>query len=93
MTTQERDAWTFAYRLYDEYAPKMREAAALDDANETAGRVYLVALERIKQHFTDNNDANWILMGVYDILDYVFKAEQKRVQEKRTGGEPARRPT
>lgn len=92
MTTQERDAWTFAYRLYDEYAPKMREAAALDDENETAGRVFLAALERIKPHFTsDDNDGNCILMGVYDILDYVFKAAQKRVQEQRTGDEPARR--
>lgn len=77
MTTQERDAWTFAYRLYDEYAPKMREAAALDDDNETAGRVFLAALERIKPHFTDNNDANWILMGVYDILDNIFKEARR----------------
>ena len=77
MTTQERDAWTFAYRLYDEYAPKMREAAALDDDNETAGRVFLAALERIKPHFTDNNDANWILMGVYDILDSIFKEARR----------------
>ena len=77
MTTLERDAWTFAYRLYDEYAPKMREAAALDDENETAGRVFLAALERIKPHLTDNNDANWILMGVYDILDSIFKEAQK----------------
>ena len=77
MTTQERDAWTFAYRLYDEYAPKMRAAAALDDDNETAGRVFLAALERIKPHFTDNNDANWILMGVYDILDNIFKEARR----------------
>ena len=26
MTTRERDAWTFAYRLYDEYAPKLRRS-------------------------------------------------------------------
>ena len=82
MTTQERDAWTFAYRLYDEYAPKMRAAAALDDDNETAGRVFLAALERIKPHFSGNNDANWIYMGVYDILDNVFKEAQKTRLER-----------
>lgn len=100
MTTQERDAWTFAYRLYDEYAPKLKQAAALDDDNETAGQLFLAALERIKPHFTnDGNDANWILLGVYDILDYVFKEAQKhartgqeqaRTGDNRTGDKPAR---
>mgnify|MGYP001411224682 CR=1 FL=1 len=39
MTKQERDAWAAAYRIYDEYAPGMRQAAALDDENEMACRV------------------------------------------------------
>ena len=75
MTAQERDAWTLSYRLYDEYAPKLRQAAALDDGNETARQIFLAALERIKPHL--NSDGNCILMGVYDILDYVFKEAQK----------------
>ena len=75
MTAQERDAWTLSYRLYDEYAPKLRQAAALDDGNETARQRFLAALERIKPHL--NSDGNCILMGVYDILDYVFKEAQK----------------
>ena len=83
MTTRERDAWTFAYRLYDEYAPKMREAAALDDENETAGQLFLAALERIKPHFTSNgDDANWIYLRVFDLLDDVFKEAQKRRLER-----------
>lgn len=83
MTTRERDAWTFAYRLYDEYAPKLRQAADLDDDNETAGQLFLAALERIKPHFTsDDNDANWICLRVFDLLDDVFKAEQKRRLER-----------
>lgn len=96
MTTQERDAWTLAVRLYDEYAPKLKQAAALDDNNETAAQIYLSALDRIKPHFTnDNNAANWILLGVYDILDRVFRDAQKgheqaRTASNRTGGEPAR---
>jgi hypothetical protein len=75
MTAQERDAWTLSYRLYDEYAPKLRQAAALDDDNETARQIFLAALERIKPHL--NSDGNCILIGVYDILDYVFKEAQK----------------
>lgn len=82
MTTRERDAWTFAYRLYDEYAPKMREAAALDDDNETAGQLFLAALERIKPHFAAPGDAaNLIYIRVYDLLDDVFKEAQKRRME------------
>ena len=81
MTTKERDAWTFAYRLYDEFAPKLKQAAVQDD--DTAAQLFLDALERIKPRFTDDgNDANWILLGVYDILDYVFK-------HARTGQEQA----
>lgn len=87
MTTRERDAWTFAYRLYDEYAPKLREAAALDDDNETAGQLFLAALERIKPHFADDgSDANSIYLRVFDVLDDVFKEAQKRA---RTGDKAA----
>jgi len=83
MTTRERDAWTFAYRLYDEYAPKMRDAANLDDDNETAGKLFLAALERIKPHFAnDGNDANSIYLRVFDLLDDVFKEAQKRRLER-----------
>lgn len=100
MTTRERDAWASAYRLYDEYTPALRQAATLDDDNEMAGRLFLAALEKIKPLFTnDGDDANWILLGVYDILDYVFKEAQKRHQERvqasaaadyQTGDEPAK---
>ena len=84
MTIQERDAWTLAYRLYEEYAPKARAAAALDDDNETAGRVFIAALERIKPHLNSNgNDGNWILIGVYDILEYIFKDARRRRQGER----------
>ena len=79
MTTQERDAWTFAYRLYDEYAPKMRQAVALDDDNETAGQIFRAALDRIKPHCTkDGGNANFIYLRVYDLLDDVFKEAQRQ---------------
>lgn len=83
MTTRERDAWTFAFRLYDEYAPKVRQAADLDDGNETAGQIFLAALERIKPHFSDDgDDANFIYLRVFDLLDDVFKEAQKRRLER-----------
>ena len=78
MTTRERDAWTLAYRLYDEYAPKMRQAAALDDNNETVCRVFTAVLERIKPHFA-SDDANWILVGVYDMLDNIRKETRRAI--------------
>lgn len=89
MTVNERDAWTFAYRLYDEYAPKLEQAAALDDDNETACRVFTDALERIKPHFTGEDDnANWVLLGVYDILNQVFKAAANRRRTGENGCQP-----
>ena len=81
MTTQEREAWATAYRLYDEYAPALRQAATLNDDNEMAGRLFLAALDKLKTHFTsDDDDSNWILLSAFDTLDNVFKAAQKRKQ-------------
>ena len=39
----ERDAWASIYRLYEEYAPALRQAAALDDDNEMAGKLFSAA--------------------------------------------------
>lgn len=79
MTTQERDAWTFAYRLYDEYVPKMIRAVALDDDNKTAGQIFMILMDRIKPHFTgDGNNANFIYMRVYDLIEDVFKEAQRQ---------------
>lgn len=88
MTTRERDAWAFAYRLYDELAPQMRQAAALDDDNETACKIFQAALSRINPHFAAPGDAaNLIYIRVYDLLDDVFKEARKRhleaVQDER----------
>ena len=90
MTAQERDAWTLSYRLYEEYAPKLRQAAALADDNATACNMFAAIMTRIQPHFTnDGNGCNWILFGLYHTLEYVFKDAEKRrlerVQDERRG--------
>lgn len=79
MTAQERDAWAFAYRLYEELAPKLRQAATMNDDNETAEKLFMTALERIRpRYIKEGHDVNRIYFRVYDMLDDVFKDAQNR---------------
>jgi hypothetical protein len=81
MTKQERDAWAAAYRIYDEYAPGLRQAAALDDENEMACRLFGAALEKINPLYNESDaGGRLILLSVYDILDNVFKEARDRAQ-------------
>lgn len=83
MTKAERDAWAAAYRLYEEYAPPLRQAATLDDDNELAGKLFSSAVEKVAQPCNQScTEARLILMAAYGILEEVFKDEQKRHQER-----------
>lgn len=100
MTVKEREAWTAIYRLYDEFAPALRDAAALDDDNATAGKVFCDALESVRELYDGLDDGGkLLLLAGYDILDETFKAAKKRHLERvqataagnnRTGDEPAK---
>ena len=89
MTAQEREAWTTVCRVYDEFAPRLRQAAALDDDNETAGKVFCEVLERLRMKY-DNLDTGGrlIVLALYDILDGVFKDAKKRHENRPGGTEP-----
>lgn len=79
----ERDAWGHIYRLYEKFAPALRQAATLDDDNELAGKLFVSALEELRPRFADaGEDCGLILMAGYDILDEVFKKARKRAQER-----------
>ena len=81
MTKQERDAWAAAYRIYDEYAPGMRQAAALDDDNEMACRLFSAALEKITPTYNASDAGGRLIMvAVYGILEDVFKEARERAQ-------------
>jgi hypothetical protein len=79
MTQQERNAWAAAYRIYDQYAPGLRQAAALDDDNEMACRLFDAAMDKITQSYNEADaGGRLILFGAYDILANVFKSAQNR---------------
>lgn len=79
----ERDAWGHIYRLYEKFAPAIRQAATLDDDNELAGKLFLSALDELRPRFEEaTDDCGLILLAGYDILDEVFKNARKRHQER-----------
>ena len=81
MTNQERDAWTAAYRIYEEYAPGLRQAAILDDDNEMANRLFSAALDKTKTAYNASDaDGRLIMLAAYDILNDVFNAARDRAQ-------------
>lgn len=81
MTQQERDAWADIYRLYDEFAPGLRAAAAMDDDNVTAGNLFCSALEKMRLKFDGQSpEGQLLILAGYDILDQVFKDAQKRAK-------------
>ena len=67
------EAWRTIYRVFTKYAPALKLAANLDDDNEEAGRLFMEALEEIKPVFAIGGDAEILALGVYNMLDDVFK--------------------
>ena len=77
----ERDAWAAIYRLYEEYAPALRQAATLDDDNVMAGNLFTAAAQKTAQQYDDfPPEGQLILLAGFDILDEVFKDAKKRCQ-------------
>ena len=73
MTKQERDAWSAGYRIYDEYAPKLRQAASADD-KELAGNIFMAISNRLSILYNASDQGGQlILLSVYDILSDVFE--------------------
>lgn len=69
MTTKERDAWAVAYRIYDEYAPKLRNTD-----NEMANSIFQTVSNRLSSLYNESdNGGQLILLGVYDILGNVYE--------------------
>lgn len=88
MTILEREAWAAAYRIYDEYAPGLRQAAALTDGNEMAVRLFSAALDKLKPTYSTSDAGGRLIMaGVYGILEDVFIEARERAQEAAKGNE------
>ena len=83
MTKLERDAWAAAYRIYDEITPGLRQAAALADDGEMAGRLFSAALEKITPVYNAFDEGGRLIMlAVYGILEDVYKAAKEHAQER-----------
>lgn len=73
MTRQERDAWSVGYRIYDEYAPKLRQAASADD-KEMAANIFMAISNRVSSLYNASDPGGQlILLSVYDMLSNVFE--------------------
>ena len=74
VTKAERDAWTLIYRIYEEYAPALREADA-----ETAGKLFCSAFEKMRVQWDGFTEPeHLIMMAGIDLLDEVWKASHKQ---------------
>ena len=72
VTKIERDAWTFIYRLYEEFAEPLRKADS-----EEAAAIFTKAVEKLRQCAGFNEEAQKILFAGYDLLDSVWKSRKQ----------------
>ena len=72
VTKAERDAWTFIYQLYSEFAAPLREADA-----DGAAELFLKAAEKLRQYAGTSEGEQIIVLAGYDLLDAVWKASHK----------------
>lgn len=81
MTTSERDAWIMGYKLYEEFAPALRQAAIQDDAGATARRLFDALQTKVKA-FYDASDANGrvLSLAAYGVLASVYTDARKRAK-------------
>lgn len=79
MTKQEREAWAVAYRVYDEFAPGLRQAAVLDDGGELARGLFSAIGAKLAAAY-DATDENGRLLTVaaYGILESVYESAHRR---------------
>lgn len=78
MTKQERDAWVAGYRLYDEYAPQLRQAASAND-KEKAGNIFATVSNRLSSLYNVSDPGGQlILISVYGILDGVYETNVRK---------------
>lgn len=73
VTKPERDAWTTAYRMYEEYAEKLRESDC-----DAASALFGKAMEKIQQQWNDSTEeGKLILLAGYELLEAVWKASHQ----------------
>lgn len=84
------EAWRGAFRAFAKYAQPLRLAAQRDDENEEAAALFMAAAEEVKAIYEAGGDAEIIALGVYGMLEDVFRREQQRrsLQNPSSGPEP-----
>lgn len=80
LTPDEREAWSSLYRIYERYAPQLREAALLEDGNDKASKLYKSAAEALSQAYNQPSlITKRLSMPLYEVFDEIFKeARAKR---------------
>lgn len=72
------EAWRGAFRAFTKYAPALRVAAQKDDENEEAVALFTAAAEDVKAIYAAGGDAEIIALGIYGMLEDVFKREKAK---------------
>ena len=71
------EAWRGAFRAFMKYAQPLRLAAHKNDENEEAAALFTAAAQDVKAIYAAGGDAEIIALGVYGMLEDVFKREQQ----------------
>lgn len=72
------EAWRGAFRLFTKYAQPIRAAAHKDDENAEAAAIFTAAAEEARAIYSAGGDAEILSIGVYGMLEEVFRREQKQ---------------
>ena len=72
------EAWRGAFRAFTKYAQPLRLAAHKQDENEEAAALFTAAAEDVKAIYAAGGDAEIIALGVYGMLEDVFRREQQQ---------------
>ena len=83
MTKQERDAWAAAYRVYDEFSPRIRQA---DDA--TGCQLLAAAGERLAASYRESDQGGkFILLAGLSVLEDVYRAARDHAENRPKSGQ------
>lgn len=72
------------YRIFSNYAPALRQAAAQDgETNDEACKIFSAALPEVNALYNVGGDAEILALHVYDMLSDVWKQAWGQSAQKR----------
>ena len=75
MAPEERAAWATAYRIYEEYVPKLRNAANDDDR---AAEIFGDALDKVTELHNNSVTGSIMAVPLYEMLENAYYKAKSR---------------